>query len=87
MTRAKINTKNNIMRDMTSKLLPLFRFSKAEVGDDATRTKLEKTKITLETRRGSKLPLKVMVFLLLCYVFQKGIELGFREERAKKMAE
>ena len=58
------------MRDMRSKLLPLFRFSKDEVGDDTMGTKLEKTKIALEMRKGLELPLNPMVFLL-CYVFQK----------------
>ena len=39
MIEAKTNTKKNRMRDMRSKLLPLFQFSKDKVGDDATRTK------------------------------------------------
>ena len=44
---AKKNTKESIMSNMRSKLLPSFRFTKGEVGDDTTGTKLEKTKIAL----------------------------------------
>ena len=39
MIKAKTNTKENRIRDMRSKLLSLFQFSKDKVGDDATRTK------------------------------------------------
>ena len=84
MAEAKTNTKESIMRDMKSKLLPLFRFSKGEVGEDAMGTKLEKTKIALEMKRGSELPLNAMVFLLLRLVLQKQVGLGFREEKSKR---
>ena len=50
-------------------------------------TKSEKTKIALEMRRGSKLPLNAMFFLFLRSVFQKLMGLGFREEITKKRVE
>ena len=57
------------------------------MGDNLTRTKSKKTKITLKMRRGSDLPLNAIIFLLLRSMFQKHMRLRFREERKKKRAE